>query len=433
MKIKVLFAATLFSVLSYAQNGIIRGTVYEDETSEPLFYANAQIPNENAVAFTDFDGHFELSLAPGTYSLEISFLGLTTLIIPDVKVVAGEVVAFENLRLKPTTNELMTVTVTASAMRNTESALLDVKRKSATVMDGISAQNFKRIGDGNAAAAVTRVPGVSIQGGKYVFVRGLGDRYTKTQLMSMDIPGLDPDRNSLQMDIFPTNILQNIVVLKTLTADLPADFSGGLVNIELVDFPTKKTLNISSSLSYNPAMHLIQGLGHQGSVTDFLGFDSGFRTNPLPQNYIYEGIPNPALGDPITTELTEGFSPVLGAKAQSMPLEYLTYFNSSNDANEGMYVGTYLRFKTMSTQGYEELDVNGMFVPANFSQTAFGAGLNLGWHGALDNGLSYRVYVGGGYNFVNAISHTDTYESALSLIYGVPFHVRSGINIGYRF
>ena len=122
--------------------------------------------DENAVAFTDFDGHFELSLAPGTYSLEISFLGLTTLIIPDVKVVAGEVVAFENLRLKPTTNELMTVTVTASAMRNTESALLDVKRKSATVMDGISAQNFKRIGDGNAAAAVTRVPAQMIPAGQ---------------------------------------------------------------------------------------------------------------------------------------------------------------------------------------------------------------------------------------------------------------------------
>ena len=113
--------------------------------------------------------------------------------------------------------------------------------------------------------------------------------------------------------------------------------------------------------------------------------------------------------------------------------EYLTYFNSSNDANEGMYVGTYLRFKTMSTQGWEEEVEMSVFVPANFSQTAFGAGLNLGWHGALDNGLSYRVYVGGGYNFVNAISHTDTYESALSLIYGVPFHVRSGINIGYRF
>ena len=320
MKIKALFTALLFSVLSYAQNGIIRGTVYEDETSEALFYANAQIPSTGAVAFTDFDGNFELSLEPGTYNLEISFLGLATLTISDVKVEAGKVTAFENLRLKPSTNELMTVTVTASAMRNTESALLNVKKKSATVMDGISAQNFKRVGDGNAAAAVTRVPGVSIQGGKYVFVRGLGDRYTKTQLMRMDIPGLDPDRNSLQMDIFPTNILQNIVVLKTLTADLPADFSGGLVNIELVDFPTKKTLNISSSLGYTPGMHLVQGLGHQGSVTDFLGFDSGFRNNPLPNQYIYQGIPNPALDDPITTELTESFKPVLSAKARTMPL-----------------------------------------------------------------------------------------------------------------
>ncbi len=320
MKIKALFAALLFSLISYAQNGIIRGTVYEDETNEALFYANAQIPSTGAVAFTDFDGNFELNLEPGTYDLEISFLGLATLTISDVKVEAGKVTAFENLRLKPSTNELMTVTVTATAMRNTESALLDVKKKSATVMDGISAQNFKRVGDGNAAAAVTRVPGVSIQGGKYVFVRGLGDRYTKTQLMRMDIPGLDPDRNSLQMDIFPTNILQNIVVLKTLTADLPADFSGGLVNIELVDFPTKKTLNISSSLGYTPGMHLVEGLGHQGSVTDFLGFDSGFRNNPLPNQYIYEGIPNPALDDPITTQLTEGFKPVLAAQSRTMPL-----------------------------------------------------------------------------------------------------------------
>ena len=122
------------------------------------------------------------------------------------------------------------------------------------------------------------------------------------------------------MDIFPTNILQNIVVLKTLTADLPADFSGGLVNIELVDFPTKKTLNISSSLGYTPGMHLVQGLGHQGSMTDFLGFDSGFRTNPLSSQYIYSGIPNPALDDPTTTELTQSFAPVLAAQSRLMPV-----------------------------------------------------------------------------------------------------------------
>lgn len=67
-------------------------------------------------------------------------------------------------------------------------------------------------------------------------------------------------------------------------------------------------------------MHLVEGLGHQGSVTDFLGFDSGFRNNPLPNQYIYEGIPNPALDDPITTQLTEGFKPVLAAQSRTMPL-----------------------------------------------------------------------------------------------------------------
>ncbi|MEL0026133.1 MAG: hypothetical protein VW775_03595, partial [Schleiferiaceae bacterium] len=113
--------------------------------------------------------------------------------------------------------------------------------------------------------------------------------------------------------------------------------------------------------------------------------------------------------------------------------EYIVYFNSRGDDNEGVYLGSYLRFKTMSTQGWEEYDDMGNLVAANFSQNALGAGLNFGWHGALDNGLTYRLYVGGGYNFVNAISHTDSYESALSLLYGVPIHVRSGINIGYRF
>ena len=113
--------------------------------------------------------------------------------------------------------------------------------------------------------------------------------------------------------------------------------------------------------------------------------------------------------------------------------EYMMYFNGVGDDNEGMYVGAYLRFKSMATSGWEEFDDNYILVPANFTQTALGIGLNLGWHGALDNGITFRLYAGAGYNMVNNITHTDTYESLLSAVYGVPFHVRSGINIGYRF
>jgi hypothetical protein len=196
----------------------------------------------------------------------------------------------------------------------------------------------------------------------------------------MDIPGLDPDRNSLQMDIFPTNILQNIVVLKTLTADLPADFSGGLVNIELVDFPTKRTLNISSSLGYTPGMHLVEGLGHRGSSTDFLGFDNGFRNNPLPIQYIYQGIPNPALDDPITTQLTESFKPVLGAQSRIMPL----------NGSFGISGGNQIKNDNGKTIGY-----NG-----SFSYKA-----NTDFYGSM-NGDSTRLYEQNFYRKPNLLSRT---------------------------
>ena len=112
--------------------------------------------------------------------------------------------------------------------------------------------------------------------------------------------------------------------------------------------------------------------------------------------------------------------------------EYITYFNSKGDDNEGVYLGTYLRFKTMSSNGYQETD-GLVLVDADFSQLALGIGGNVGYHGAFDNGITVRVYAGLGYNFLNTISQTDGYESLLSAVYASPIHVRSGINIGYRF
>ncbi|HAF47003.1 MAG TPA: hypothetical protein DCG83_04925 [Cryomorphaceae bacterium] len=113
--------------------------------------------------------------------------------------------------------------------------------------------------------------------------------------------------------------------------------------------------------------------------------------------------------------------------------EYITYFNSSGDDNEGMYLGTYLRFKSMASDGYMETDGSALLVDADFSQLALGIGGNVGYHGAFDNGITVRVYAGLGYNFLNNISHTDGHESILSAVYAVPIHVRSGINLGYRF
>ena len=115
--------------------------------------------------------------------------------------------------------------VVGEAIRTNESGIINMKMKSAGMIDGISSEKIRQTGDGNVAEATKRVAGVTVDNGKYVFVRGLGDRYSKTTLNGVDIPGLDPDKNTLQMDIFPTNLINNVVVSKTFTAELPADFT----------------------------------------------------------------------------------------------------------------------------------------------------------------------------------------------------------------
>ena len=149
-------------------------------------------------------------------------------------------------------------------------------------MDGLSSESFKKVGSSNLAGAIKRAPGVSVMGGKYVYVRGLGDRYTKSILNGIDIPGLDPDRNTIQMDLFPTNIIDNVQIIKSFTADVPADFTGGLVNIVTKEFPAKRSPAISISSTYNPSMHFNSEFRtYEGSSTDILGFDDGTRSIPF--------------------------------------------------------------------------------------------------------------------------------------------------------
>src|SRR5690606_21561990 len=237
-----------FPYVLFAQTGIIRGTVTDSATGEPLVGVTVQVEGTSTGTITDFDGKFELTVAEGVHTLAISYVSFSPIRIEDTRVDAGRVTVLDNIRLTESVGQLQEVIITAEAIRTSEEALLTVKRRSANLLDGISAANFSRIGDSDAASAVKRVPGVSIEGGRYVFVRGLGDRYTKSTLNGMDVPGVDPDRNTLQMDLFPTNIVDNLVVLKSFTADLPGDFTGGIVDINTKDFPGEKTLSASVSL-----------------------------------------------------------------------------------------------------------------------------------------------------------------------------------------
>ena len=316
---KLFFASILAFVLisissfAFAQKGIIRGTIIEDSSGEPLYGVTVIIKGTTTGAVTDFDGKFEIKVEPGIYDLQASFVSYKTTTISQVEVKSGDVTVFNQIRLLDNVEELEEVIVTADVIRQSETALLTLKRKSVNLMDGISSENFKKIGDSDAGAAAKRVTGVSVEGGKYVFVRGLGDRYTKTTLNGLDIPGLDPDRNSIQIDVFPTSLIDNLVVLKSFTPDLPADFTGGIVNIETKDFPDKKIFDVSASLGFNPAMHFNSDyITYEGSSTDFLGFDNGERD--LPFNARTATLPSPSnSSDGEVNQFLRQFSPTLGA------------------------------------------------------------------------------------------------------------------------
>ena len=352
---------TLISTLAYAQKGTIRGTVYDGSTGETLVGVSVVIKGTYIGTATDLDGQFSIETEPGTYDLQLSFISFQPLTIEGVEVKSNEVTLLNNLQLNESTVELEDVVVTAKAIRNTEAALQTMKRKSTVMLDGISAAKMELIGDGNAVEAAKRVTGVTVEEGKYIYVRGLGDRYSKTTLNHVDIPGLDPDRNSLQMDIFPTNLIDNIMVSKNFTADMPADFTGGLLNVTTKDFPEKKIFNVSAGTAFNPDVHFNDNfLTYEGGDTDFLGFDDGTRA--LPDRARQPNIPTPVSGAPQdeVVDFIHSFNPQLAAKRQTSLLDYslgLSYGNQIN-LNKGSAkapkLGYIFSFSYKSEYGFDD-------------------------------------------------------------------------------
>jgi TonB-dependent receptor len=261
-------------------NGTIRGTVIDDKTGETLIGVTVLIEGTTTGTITDLDGTYNLPAPAGTHILVFSYVSYATKKVTEVVVTAGAVTVID-LRLAGDTEKIGEVTISAERTKNSENALLTIQKNSTIMLDGISSQSISKSGDNDAAEALKRVPGVSIEGGKYMYVRGLGDRYTKTMLNGMDIPGLDPDRNTVQMDVFPTNLVDNIIVYKTFSPDLPGDFTGGVVDISTKSFQERKQFDIGGSLGYNTATTFNNNFVlYKGGKADWLGFDDGGRKLP---------------------------------------------------------------------------------------------------------------------------------------------------------
>lgn len=370
---KLLFTILIFftTTLAFGQKGFIRGSVFDGKTGEFLPGVTIFVEGTTFGTITDLDGKFNLNIEPGTYQIRVSFISYETLSIKEVVVEANKATILDNLKLEEATIELEEAVVTARYLRNTETAMLTIKKKSGNVLDGITSSGLKKTGDTDVASSMKRVTGVSVEGGKYVFVRGLGDRYTKTTLNGLDIPGLDPDRNTLQMDIFPTSIIDNLVVNKSFSADLPADFTGGVININLKDFPETKTAGISMSAGYNPGAHFNSNyLDYERGKTDWLGLDDGTRDIPATENvpFFTDAISDPE-GENGTRykEILQSFNPNMAATKQKSFMDYSLGASLGNQFEAGKY-----------TLGYT-------FSVSYKNNTDFYEGAEYGRYGLLNN------------------------------------------------
>ena len=255
----------------------ITGTVVDNDTEMPIAEVSIRVADTQIRGTTDKTGAFSLELPSGTYKVHASAPFYNTFVITDFQVSTGEAPAPLQIKLTPQVVKLDAIKLPVRLSQSSERGLLEKRMHSSRIEDSISTEEMSRLPASSAGEAIKRVTGVSIVGGRYVFVRGLGERYSNTLLNNVEIPSPEPNRRVVPMDIFPASLLASLQTVKTFTPDQPGGFAGGSVQVFTKDFPEELTMSLSMSSGFNMQATGADGLTYPGGDFDFLGFDDGSR------------------------------------------------------------------------------------------------------------------------------------------------------------
>jgi len=234
------------------ESSIIKGTVIEESTGKPLPGVSIVVMGTKLSTLTNSDGSFSFrKMEAGKYNLQFSLFSFATKIISDVEVVNKEATVL-TVSLSEMNGVLDEVVIkTVKAKTESVQSLLKVQKNSVRVSDGISAESIKRTPDKTASDVLKRISGASIQNNKFVIIRGLNDRYNTTYLNGAPLPSTEPDRKAFSFDIFPANMVDNLVIYKTASPDLPGEFAGGVIEITTKATPDKNFQTIAIGTGYN--------------------------------------------------------------------------------------------------------------------------------------------------------------------------------------
>ena len=330
--LSVVFAAGLCTS-SFPQEesatGIISGSIQDADYGGSVLGAKVTLVENQMSAKTNVDGRYFMTKVPaGTYTVVVTAPYYKSSQIQEVVIAEGEVAKI-NIPLYNDASdivELESFKVQAKVLLESDVGLLSQRQKAASISDAMGSETFGRLGLGDAADALAKVTGASIQDGKYMVVRGLSDRYNATTLNGATLPSADPNRKSVQLDQFPTDLLDVIETTKTFTPDKSGEFTGGAVDIQTKSFPDQFFYNVSYGIGYNTNTTGDPFLSYPGGSNDWLGKDDGSREMPdrLKRNENLSELSNAEQSE-ILNDLSQVVSPVIVGDAplnQSVSLAF---------------------------------------------------------------------------------------------------------------
>jgi outer membrane receptor protein involved in Fe transport len=276
----MLIGAPALAQESVPAEGRIVGRIVDSETGRALPGTQVVVDGTAIGVLAGLEGRYILLRAPaGIVDLRAVMIGFATKTVTGIAVPPGATVEV-NIALDPTALALDAIVVTAAEERGSVARALDEQRTSLNLVSAITSEEMSRSPDGDAAEAVKRVSGVTVQDGKYVFVRGLGERYTTTSLNGARVPSPEPERKVVPLDLFPSGLLETITTSKTFTPDLPGDFSGAQVNIQTRNFPLRRQVTVSASSGFNSAATSRGIFFAPGAGAEWLGLAAADRGIP---------------------------------------------------------------------------------------------------------------------------------------------------------
>ncbi|MGY3055468.1 TonB-dependent receptor [Pedobacter sp. UYEF25] len=274
--------ASFFCIVSYAQTGIIAGTVSDKKTGETLVAVTVKIKGTTKAIATNIDGKYIFNkLADGVYIVTFNYVGYTGKEISDVEVKQGKTTALNVILSESSGQNLAEVVIKGSFKQESVNALYAQQKNSALISDGISSDQIKKSPDKNTSDVLKRVSGATIQDNKFVVVRGLSDRYNNALLDGSPLPSTEPNRKAFSFDIVPSNLVDNVIISKTATPDLPADFAGGTVQVLTKDVPDQNFISFGLGYGYNSQSTFKDYNFGDRKVADYFTFGNSSRKLPV--------------------------------------------------------------------------------------------------------------------------------------------------------